>query len=438
MMVEGWGRYPRIEAELHAPDSISALRTVLRRSESALIARGMGRSYGDSALAPDILSLRGLRWLLDFNPDTGVLTCQAGATLDDILNVFVPRGWFPAVTPGTRFVSVGGAIASDVHGKNHHHHGCFSAFVRAFDLLLADGSVIQCTPERHTDMFQATCGGMGLTGVILNATLQLLRIPSAYIDQATTKAANLDHALELFAASTGATYSVAWLDCLATGANLGRALLSTGEHAPLGDLDTPLPPALTMPVELPGMALNRYSIGAFNHLYYARQRQTRRLDIVHYQPFFYPLDRILHWNRMYGRRGFVQYQCVIPQAAASGLKLLLQRIARSGRGSFLAVLKELGAGNANPLSFPLPGYTLALDFKMADGLLPLLDELDAIVLDHGGRLYLTKDARMSETTFKRSYPRWEAFQQVRERYGALGRFASAQSRRLGLDAGAVP
>ncbi len=434
MLLQGWGRYPVIDADIRTPDSVAAAQAILRDPTThPLIAHGMGRSYGDSALAPHVLAMRGLHWLQDFNADTGVLSCQAGATLDDILNVFVPRGWFLPVTPGTRFVSIGGAIASDVHGKNHHRHGCFSEFVQTFELLLADGSVLNCSRREHAELFRATCGGMGLTGIVLGATLQLSRIASAYMDQATSKACNLEHALELFAANASATYSVAWLDCMVSGKRLGRALLGTGEHAPQGGFDGQRTRALAIPMDLPGLALNRYTTAAFNHLYYARQRRQRRLDIVHYQSFFYPLDRILHWNRMYGSKGFVQYQCVIPHEAASGLRRLLQRIAASGQGSFLAVLKELGPANDNLLSFPRPGYTLALDFKMADGLLPLLDELDAIVLDHGGRLYLAKDARMNATTFKRCYPQWEEFQAIRERYGAVGRFASMQSRRLGLE-----
>lgn len=430
--IHGWGRYPVIQAEIHeATDAAAAARVV--RESGPLIARGMGRSYGDSALAPQVLDLTRHAWLRAFDADSGVLSCAAGTTLDTILEVFVPRGWFLPVTPGTRYVSVGGAIASDVHGKNHHHAGCFSSCVTSLDLLLGNGETVTCSSQAHADLFRATCGGMGLTGVILQASLRLRRVASAYIDQATTKARNLAHALELFTAHADATYSVAWLDCVATGPRLGRALLSTGEHAPVGDDKARAQRPLTMPFDLPAATLNRHTIGAFNALYYHRQRPARRLGLVHFQPFFYPLDGILHWNRMYGRAGFVQYQCVLPRAAAPGLQILLERIAASGRGSFLAVLKELGPANDSPLSFPQSGYTLALDFKMADGLLRLLDELDAIVLDHGGRLYLAKDARMSAATFKRGYPRWEEFQEVRARYGALGRYASAQSRRLGLD-----
>lgn len=431
----GWGRHPRIAAEIVRPPTISeAGRQVL--SAASLLPRGMGRSYGDSALAPRLLDMRGLDHLLAFDAATGTLSCEGGALLSDILDVFVPRGWFLPVTPGTRFITVGGAIASDVHGKNHHRDGCFSAFVDAFDLVLASGDLVRCSRDEHADLFRATCGGMGLTGVVVAATLRLKPIDGAWIEQTTHKAADLDQALDLFDAHAGSTYSVAWIDCLQRGAALGRSLVMLGEHAGGRHDDELAPPPnrpKTLPVDLPGWALNRFSVAAFNALYYhcaLRRESTAR---VHYEPYFYPLDGLLHWNRMYGKRGFAQYQFVLPKAAGRGaLKAMLETIAGSGRGSFLAVLKTCGPANDNPLSFPLAGWSLALDFRIDDGLWPLLDELDARLLDAGGRLYLTKDCRMSEATFKRSYPRWHEFQQIRARYGALGKFASLQSQRLGL------
>lgn len=433
--LQGWGRYPSVEAEIITPASRAACQTNAPPiAEKALVPHGMGRSYGDSALCEHVISTRLLDLLLDFNSETGVLRCEAGVTLADLLAVFVPRGWFPPVTPGTKFVTVGGAIASDVHGKNHHLHGCFSEFVAAIELRLADGGAITCSRTTHADLFHATCGGMGLTGLITAATLRLQRIHSSFIAQTTFKARHLQEALELFASHHAATYSVAWIDCLAGGKALGRSLLMLGEHAPAGGLHTGCPTRISIPADLPHQLLNTYSIRAFNALYYQRIRQTESRQQTHYEPFFYPLDGILHWNRLYGRNGFLQYQFVIPKTVGmAGLQAMLQRIAASGRGSFLAVLKAFGAENANLLSFPLEGYTVALDFKRTPGLFALLDDLDAMLLEFGGRLYLSKDARMSAATFRRSYPRWEQFQQVRADYGAIGRFASLQSRRLGLD-----
>lgn len=434
-MIHGWGRYPIVDAEVVLPSSRAAARAALDRAmNSSLIPRGMGRSYGDSALAPRVIGTRQLDLLLDFDEATGVVRCNAGVTLAELLEVFVPRGWFLPVTPGTKFVTLGGAIASDVHGKNHHVDGCFSEFVEQFDLLLGDGQVVGCSRTEHAELFRATCGGMGLTGMILEASVRLKPIRSATLDQTTLKARHLADAMELFDAHHGSTYSVAWIDCLAGGDALGRSLVMVAEHARDGELAAPAKRAVAVPVDMPSQLLNRYSIAAFNTLYYNRVRSRRSVQRVHYEPFFYPLDGILRWNRLYGKNGFTQYQFVIPNAAGlDGMSAILRRIAASHRGSFLAVLKAFGPENANLLSFPLQGYTLALDFKLEPGLFALLDELDAMVLDYGGRIYLTKDARMSEATFKKSYPRWQAFQAVREQYRAAGKFASHQSRRLGLD-----
>lgn len=432
--VHGWGRYPVVDCTVTTPATGAGAAAALRASGEALIARGMGRSYGDSALAPRILSTQRLDCLLDFDAGSGVLRCQAGVTLATILDTYAPRGWFLPVTPGTRFVSVGGAIASDVHGKNHHRDGCFSEFVDNFLLLTARGELLRCSRTENTEVFHATCGGMGLTGIVLEATLRLKPVRSVYLTQETIKAANLAAALDGFAAHQHATYTVAWIDCVARGRRLGRSLLMTGEHCTDGVLASPPRRLRSVPVDMPGWLLNRHSIGAFNTLYYHRVLRRHSRQRVHYEPYFYPLDSIGDWNRLYGRNGFTQYQFVIPEAAGlAGLSAIVQRIADSGRGSFLAVLKTFGPANDNYLSFPLRGYTLALDFKMEPGLLPFLDELDAQVLDLGGRVYLTKDVRMNAATFRRSYPRWEAFQQLRERLGARGRFASLQSHRIGLD-----
>lgn len=430
--VHGWGRYPVVEADLIAPATTGqTARALAGRAGASLIARGLGRSYGDSALAPLIVDSLPRHLLLDFDAATGVVRCEAGATLKDLLDVLLPLGWFPPVTPGTKFVTIGGAIASDVHGKNHHGEGCFSEHVLSFELMLADGRVLTCSRAAHPELFHATCGGMGLTGILISASVRMRRVASAYIDQTTLRAASLAEVLALFEQHRDATYSVAWIDCVTGGARLGRSLLMLGEHASEGGLAALPSRSRTLPVDLPPQLLNRYSVGAFNALYYHKPRAARQ--VVHYEPYFYPLDGLLHWNRLYGKAGFVQYQFVIPRAAGAGaLAAIVARIAASGRGSFLAVLKTFGPANDNYLSFPVEGYTLALDFKLEAGLFALLDELDAMVLAAGGRLYLAKDARMSAATFAHSYPRHGAFQQVRRDYGAIGAFASCQSIRLGL------
>ena len=429
--IHGWGRYPRTRADVVGPRDPGAIEAAL--SGGALIARGLGRSYGDSANAPRVLSMRWLDRLIGFDSKTGILRCEAGVSLAQILDFAVPRGWFLAVTPGTRFVTVGGAIASDVHGKNHHGAGTFGSHVRALSILTGTGETIACGPQREAALFFATCGGMGLTGVIVDATLQLTPIRAGTIEQTTAAGAGLDDVLALFDRHAAAAYSVAWLDTLATGRHMGRALLMLGEPALDGPLRPPGAASLPMPGALPKAALGATSLRLFDALYYrhgALRASRRRVDL---ESFFYPLDRIDGWNRAYGAPGFLQHQVVVPKAAgAAALRRVLARLASARRGSFLAVLKLCGPANPSPLSFPLAGYSLALDFPADAGAFALLDELDAIVLDHGGRIYLTKDARMSEATFKAGYPRWTAFEEVRARHGAHGRFASDQSRRLGL------
>ncbi len=433
MKFSGWGNFPVVEAQELSPPDSAAVMTAITSLEDAtsLIPRGLGRSYGDSSLAPRLLNTRNLDYFIDFDENTGELSCAAGVSLATILQVFVRRGWFPPVTPGTKYVTVGGAIASDVHGKNHHLDGCFSQHVISMKVATPAAGVVTCSPSTNAELFRSTAGGMGLTGVILEATIRLKRIRSAMLHETTLKARNLEEALELFEAHQASSYSVAWIDCLSSGNALGRSLINLGEHAQDGKLEIAAKTVASVPVHMPAFLLNQYSIKAFNALYYARIRKREQTRQCHYESFFYPLDGIAHWNRLYGKAGFVQYQFVIPLAAGlEGIKAVLERIARSRRGSFLAVLKVFGEGNANPLSFPISGYTLALDFKMAAGVFQLLDELDAIVLSYSGKIYLTKDSRMSAATFRQCYPQWESLVETRNRYGANALFHSNQSRRL--------
>jgi len=440
LKISGWGRYPVIESEILFANQPGLVNSLVHSSnDSNLIARGLGRSYGDSSLAPHTLNTTKLDQFLSFDENTGILSCLAGVSFAEILKVFVPKGWFLPITPGTQFVTVGGAIASDVHGKNHHIDGSFSEHVCQLSLCLANGETINCSATENRELFLATCGGMGLTGIITQASFKLIKIDSAYIDETTYKTVNLEETLALFEEHQQTTYSVAWIDCLATGKNLGRSLLILGEHAKQNNSnpDAPFNPAkpskLNMPIDLPSFTLNSLSIKAFNALYYGKVRQKKSQRQTHYAPYFYPLDSIQSWNRMYGKKGFVQYQFVIPKSAGLvGLTKILNEIALSKRGSFLAVLKVFGKGNENYLSFPEEGYTLALDFKMDSTLLSFLKRLDAIVLKYGGKLYLTKDSRMSESTFKQSYPQWQPFQNIRHQYDAHTKFNSLQSYRLGL------
>ncbi|MBS44185.1 MAG: FAD-linked oxidase [Nocardioides sp.] len=428
----GWGKHPVVEAELLSAQARADV--VAAVAAGPLTPRGLGRSYGDSSLGDRVLDLTRLDSFVAFDEATGAVTVEAGVSLSEVLRVLLPRGWFLPVTPGTRYVTVGGAIASDIHGKNHHKDGTFTDHVSSFELLVASGEVLTVSRTSHPDLFAATCGGMGLTGVVLEATFTMRPVGSGDVVETVVKAPDLDAALEAFAARADATYSVAWVDLLASGARLGRSLVMTGEHADDGPLTTDgSEPRATVPLDMPSVLLNPLSVRAFNHLYYARVRQPQLTHRVGHQPFFYPLDTVAEWNRLYGRRGFLQYQLAIPFGDGPALvREILRVVAAAGLASPLAVLKVFGPGNSHLLSFPVEGYTLALDLQATPRAFEVADRLDRLVLAAGGRLYLAKDARMSEETFRASYPRIEEFEAVRRRYGADGVFVSTQSRRLGL------
>lgn len=438
-MLSGWGRYPQVPCAVHAPrtpDDLLALQ-----QQGPLIARGNGRGYGDCALnSGSTVEMRRFNRMLAFDPHSGQLVTQAGVLLADVIATFLPRGWFPAVTPGTRFVTIGGMVAADVHGKNHHRDGSFGAFVDWIDILTADGTIRRCSRELKPDLFGWTIGGMGLTGVILRVAFRLRPVETGWIRQTTLMAADLEATMALFERHASASYSVAWIDCLAGKRRLGRSVLSLGEHAALDELpparrpgpfDIPRRAALNMPFAPPFSPINTASIKAFNTAYWFANSLKQGDRLVDWDSFFYPLDAVYNWNRIYGRRGFMQFQCVIPPADAQvGLARLLGAIRQSGQGSFLAVLKRFGPGSG-PVSFPMEGYTLALDFPVSAANLALMDSLDKIVLDHGGRFYLAKDSRMTAQTLHASDARMARLQAMRQASGATT-FQSHQSQRLAI------
>jgi FAD/FMN-containing dehydrogenase len=424
MALTSWGRLPAAPA---AAEPWWAQRSAaLPAGDGSLLAYGNGRSYGDVCLnsGGTLLRTRGLDRFIAFDAEHGVLTCEAGVLLADILDVFVPRGWFLPVTPGTRFVTVGGAIANDVHGKNHHGAGTFGRHVRRFELLRSDGSRRICAPSENAEWFAATIGGLGLTGLITWAEIDLKRIAGPAVAAENTRFNGLDEFFTLNAAAEAQhEYTVAWIDCLAA---TPRGIFMAGDHAPSGAAAS-APPSkpLSLPLTPPMSPINGLSLRAFNFAYYHRPLPAKA--VMHYAPYFYPLDGILHWNRLYGRRGFYQYQCVLPPAAREALAEILRSIVGSGQGSFLAVLKTFGdVPSPGMLSFPMPGMTLALDFpNRGAATLGLFERLDAIVGTAGGRLYPAKDARMSGEFFRRGYPRLGEFSTFID-----PKFASDFSRRV--------
>ncbi|MDH4233982.1 MAG: FAD-binding oxidoreductase [Gallionella sp.] len=437
----GWGRYPVQTCKLERPERYADLHS----GAVSLIARGQGRSYGDAALNENrhVLLTERVNRLLAFDADKGILRAEAGVTLAEILDVIVPKGWFLPVTPGTKFVSLGGCVAADVHGKNHHHEGSFGDHVIAIDLILADGRHVTCSAAENADLFWATVGGMGLTGIIGEVVLKLIPIASSHMIVRHHAAGNLEQLFQhLQNPAIDDRYAVAWIDSLVTGQQLGRGIAMCGHHAAVDELPAGHGDALAIkpersrkvPFDLPGWALNPLSIGAFNALYYRRAGKKTQPFLTGYDPYFYPLDAIDQWNRLYGKRGFVQYQCVIPDNAAfDGIRELLQELSGSRRPSFLAVLKRFGAQGRGLLSFPMAGYTLALDLPIRDeGLLVLLNKLDGIVLRHGGRVYLAKDARLSAESFRAMYPRYGEWLRIKSSVDPQNRFSSSLSRRLGI------
>ncbi|MBE7178195.1 MAG: FAD-binding oxidoreductase [Mucilaginibacter polytrichastri] len=433
--IANWGNYPVMESDerqIRFEDEIGRLVT----ENPSLLARGNGRCYGDAALAAKTINTVRFDKVLGFDINTGIFDCQAGITLDQILEIIVPKGWFLPVTPGTKFVTIGGALASDVHGKNHHLEGSISNHVLDFDLILADGEPLKVTREDYPLLFEATAGGMGLTGVISRVRFQLKPIKTSYIRQKQIKAANLTEILSLFEQYHEYTYSVAWIDCLSTGKSFGRSILMLGEHAEEHEvknagskLKAGKKPMFTLPFYFPSFALNKLTIKAFNWLYYNKNLKKVQDSVTHYEPFFYPLDALNEWNKMYGKKGFVQYQFVLPYSGKQGLIDILTRISKKGLGSFLAVLKVFGK-QESMISFPFEGYTLALDFPVSDALFPFLDELDVIVEEYGGRVYMSKDARMDAGFFARTYPRLNEFRAVLDQYNPQQKFSSEQAHRL--------
>jgi decaprenylphospho-beta-D-ribofuranose 2-oxidase len=443
--LSGWGRWPVVKSHTEQPLEVSSLdRIVVESKGSTILPRGEGRSYGDAALNPEGCTLltSNLNRVLAFDDQSGMLRCESGLTFQKINELFIPKGWFPMVTPGTQFVTIGGAVAFDVHGKNHHVDSSFCRHVSRLTLLTSSGKSLSCSRTENSELFWATVGGMGLTGIITEVEFSLRRIETAYIRSRTFKARNLDEAFELFNQHDSEyPYSVAWIDCIASSDSLGRGIVMFGDHARISDLTTrqkksPLgigrKHRFSVPVDLPSGILNRFTVGLFNTLYYHQHLGREHLSIVDWESYFYPLDFLRDWNRLYGKRGFTQYQFVVPlETSRVAVSQILGLISKKGWGSFLSVLKRLGQQDGW-LSFPFPGYTLAIDMPIKAGLWELLDELDQVVMEHGGRVYLAKDIRLKPGSFRKMYPEFEKWIEVKRSIDPENLFSSALSKRLEL------
>lgn len=431
-MLSGWGRLFGPGREVRSEDLEDL-------SSDAVLSRGLGRSYGDSSLPPPTdptaINTTLADRLLSFDEKTGVIRGEAGFSILELNRLFIPRGWFSPVTPGTQYVTLGGMVAADVHGKNHHCDGCFGAHVSSLLMRVADGRVLECTPENHPNLFRATVGGMGLTGHILEVEFKLKTIPSPWIWQETERVNNIDDYIgALKTAAPNWPYTVGWIDCLSRGNKMGRGILMKGRWAEPNEASSRFPKPkrrITFPFDLPSWVLNPLSIRLFNFSFFWKHLPKEKRGIIDPESFFYPLDAILEWNRMYGRKGFTQYQCVLPESAGHGAaREFLELLTSKGGASFLCVIKDCGAQGEGILSFPMPGISIALDIPVRSNTQALVDALNGFVLEKGGRIYLAKDSFTRGADYRAMDLRVDEFLDVRRRWDPEQRFRSAQSVRI--------
>lgn len=438
-LLSGWGNFPSADCPAYRPEKRRELATILREHAGHILARGMGRSYGDASLQPEgVISTVRLDHVVAFDTATGLLTAQAGLTLAELMDIAIPKGWFPPVIPGTRFVTLGGAFACNVHGKNHYAKGDFAEHVTAIRLTLADGSSHVCSPQQNAELFWATAGGMGMTGIIEEVSIQLQPIASASLKSTTYSVDNIEEMLSGFEKYRGtADYMLGWIDHMAKGHELGRGIFSAASHiseaeggAPVASF-SPTRPKLNVPLFAPSFLLNRYVMALYNRMRFSRYSRIPRDEIVDFNGFFHPLDGIGSWNKLYGKRGFFQYQCVLPESPEVGAQLrdLLDHLQSRGLFSFLGVIKYHRT-SVGPLTFPLQGYSLALDFPNSEAMRQQLHALDHKVESLGGRIYLAKDALLTPDLFAAMYKEAQNWLNIVAHFDPAARFTSLMSERL--------
>jgi FAD/FMN-containing dehydrogenase len=443
--IAGWGNFPWVNTNIIQISNNADIAETFSQSATEnkkLIARGLGRSYADQAISKDGYTLfcKNLNKMLHFDPQSGVLECEAGVSLEEIIGVFCPQGWFPMICPGTKFVSIGGAIANDIHGKAHHVDGSFVNCVESFKIMLASGEIEEASRTENSDLFWANFGGLGLLGIIISAKIKLRRIETSFFKQKSLVLKNMDAMIDAIDESDHHyNYSVAWINSMAKGSRLGEGVLTLGNAASISDLPTKMREKplqlgkssnLKLPIYMPSFTLNKWTVAILNQVIHYTQSHAG--EIVHYEKFFFPLDAIHDWNKGYGKRGFIQYQFVIPTInARENIKKILQTIAQSDCVPFLNVLKKFGP-QVGTVSFPFEGYTFAIDFPVTKNLSKLTGTLDRMVLEYGGRIYLGKDAMLQKSDFEKMYPVFEEWKKIKSKYDPQLKFHSHIGKRLGL------
>ena len=431
--LSGWGNNINVNSKIYLPKNNDDITNLYKKGIALnSITRGLGRSYGDSSLDNSIISLKNYEKYIKFDNELGTLECSSNYSLNEILKLIVKKGWFFNVTPGSKFITIGGAIASDVHGKNHHLDGSFCDYIFSFKIITSQGILYNCSKEENLELFQASCGGMGLTGIIVSAKIKLLKIKSKIINTEIIKTKNLEQTIKNFKKFNANKYIVAWIDALAKNEHMGRSVIFIGNHSDEGDLNFFEKIKFSIPKIFPGFLLNKYIIKAFNKFYYFIHKNNKKIK-QSLNNFFYPLDSIGSWNNLYGKEGFIQIQILITEKNFEEVICkTLEFFQKKKQFSFLTTLKELGIGNENYLSFPSKGYTLTLDLKMNSNLKTIYEEFELLLAQYKTKVYLTKDSFMSKKYFEDTYKKLNKFKEIKNKYDPLNVIKSFQSRRLGL------